>query len=98
MNGKVGEPMSDLAKLWQDAVVEYEQRTKQSLRLAPILNMEDVMKSTEYLSDKFKDFRHDKSKTDKVRTVFKNNMWLISKVVHTVQVVGGVASVSVLGG
>ncbi len=84
---------SDLARLWESAVVSYEQRTKNSLRLAPFRSIEEVMKGTDNLSNQFKDFRNDKSKTAHVRTVFKNNLGLIGKVVTTVQIVGGAASV-----
>ncbi|KAA8642623.1 hypothetical protein EYZ11_009034 [Aspergillus tanneri] len=84
--------VSDLAQLWQSAVDDYEMRTKKSLRLAQLGNIDQIMKSTEGLSSEFKEFRHDRSKVDKVRTAFKNNLWLIQKVVNTVQVVGGAAS------
>ncbi|EEA22327.1 hypothetical protein EYB26_007587 [Talaromyces marneffei] len=83
---------SDLAQLWQSAVEDYEKRTKKSLRLAQLSNIDQIMKGTEGLSDEFKDFRHDRSKTDNMRTAFKNNLWLIQKIVNTVQVVGNAAS------
>ncbi|KAL4951566.1 prion-inhibition and propagation-domain-containing protein [Aspergillus filifer] len=83
---------SDIALLWQRAVEDYEKRTKKSLHLAQFSSIDQIMKGTEGLSNEFKDFRHDRSKTDNVRTAFKNNMWLIQKVVDTVQVVGGAAS------
>ncbi|KAF7178169.1 hypothetical protein CNMCM7691_006841 [Aspergillus felis] len=83
---------SDLAQLWQSAVEDYEQRTKKSLRLVQFSNVNQIMKGTEGLSDEFEEFRHDRSKTDNVRTAFKNNLWLIQKVVDTVQVVGTAAS------
>ncbi|KAJ5657817.1 uncharacterized protein N7484_001466 [Penicillium longicatenatum] len=83
---------SDLAQLWQSAVEDYEKRTKKSLRLAQFSNINQIMKGTEGLSDEFKDFRHDRSKTDNVRTAFKHNLWLIQKVLDTVKVVGTVAS------
>jgi len=87
-------PESDLAQLWQTAVEEYEKRTKKKLGLGQFGTIEEVIKGTESLSNNFKDFRHDKSKTDKVRSAFKNNLWLIQKVVNTVQMVGNAASVS----
>ncbi|KAL6230706.1 hypothetical protein BDW75DRAFT_221944 [Aspergillus navahoensis] len=83
---------SDLAQLWQRAVEDYEKKTKKSLRLAPSTNIDHIMDGTEGLSNQFQDFRHDQSKTDNVRTAFKNNLWLIQKVVDTVQVVGNAAS------
>ncbi|KAJ5515171.1 heterokaryon incompatibility protein s [Penicillium fimorum] len=83
---------SDIAQLWQRAVGDYEKRTKKSLQLAQFSNIDQVMKGTEGLSNEFKDFRHDRSKTDNVRTAFKNNLWLIQKVVSTLQVVGNAAS------
>ena len=88
------EAVSDLAQLWETAVEEYEKRTKKSLRLTQFRSVEDIMKGTEGLSNEFKEFRHDQSKSDKVRTAFKNNMWIVQKVVNTVQVVGNAASVS----
>ncbi|KAL2866935.1 prion-inhibition and propagation-domain-containing protein [Aspergillus lucknowensis] len=92
MASQTSSEVSDLAQLWRSAVQEYEQRTKKSLHLAQFRTMEQVMKGTEGLSNNFKEFRHDKSKTDNVRTAFKNNMGLIEKVVNTIQVVGGAAS------
>ncbi|KAL5335584.1 prion-inhibition and propagation-domain-containing protein [Aspergillus crustosus] len=83
---------SDIALLWQRAVEDYEKRTKKSLHLAQASRIDQIMKGTEGLSNEFKDFRHDRSKTENVRTAFKNNMWLIQKVVDTVQVVGNAAS------
>ncbi|KAF4766915.1 hypothetical protein HAV15_010249 [Penicillium sp. str.  len=83
---------SDLAQLWQRAVEDYEKRTKKSLHLAKFSNIDQIMKGTEGLSNEFKDFRHDRSKTDNVRTALKNNLFLIEKVVKTVEVVGSAAS------
>ncbi|KAB8227377.1 prion-inhibition and propagation-domain-containing protein [Aspergillus alliaceus] len=83
---------SDIAQLWQRAVEDYEKRTKKSLHLAQFSNIDQVMKGTEGLSNEFKDFRHDRSKTDNVRTALKNNLWLIQKVVNTVETVGSAAS------
>lgn len=87
---------SDLAQLWQRAVEDYEKRTKKSLHLAKFSNIDQIMKGAEGLSNEFKDFRHDRSKTDNVRTALKNNLFLIEKVVKTVEVVGSAASVRFL--
>ena len=87
---------SDLAQLWQRAVEDYEKRTKKSLHLEKFSNIDQIMKGTEGLSNEFKDFRHDRSKTDNVRTALKNNLFLIEKVVKTVEVVGTAASVRFL--
>ncbi|KAB8070015.1 prion-inhibition and propagation-domain-containing protein [Aspergillus leporis] len=87
-----GGQASDIAQLWQRAVEDYEKRTKKSLHLAQFSNIDQIMKGTEGLSNEFKDFRHDRSKTDNVRTALKNNLWLIQKVVNTVEVVGSAAS------
>ncbi|OXV08794.1 hypothetical protein Egran_03440 [Elaphomyces granulatus] len=84
--------VSDLAQLWQNAVEDYEKRTKKSLRLGQFGNIDEIMKGTEGLSNDFKEFRHDQTKVDKVRRAFKSNLWLIQKVVDTVQVAGNVAS------
>jgi hypothetical protein len=85
--------ISDIAQLWQKAVEDYEKRTKKSLHLAQFSTIDQIMKGTEGLSNEFKDFRHDRSKTDNVRTALENNLWLIQKVVNTVEVVGSAASV-----
>ncbi|QKX60583.1 uncharacterized protein TRUGW13939_07728 [Talaromyces rugulosus] len=83
---------SDLAQLWQAAVQDYEKTTGKSLRLGQFRSMEEVIGGTEDLSNKFKGFRDDKSKVAKVRTAFKNNMWLIQTIVNTIQTVGNTAS------
>lgn len=89
------QPPSDLAQLWQAAIQDYEKTTGKSLLLARQFgSMEQVMGATEELSNKFKGFRDDKSKVSKVRTAFKNNLWLIQTVVNTIQTVGNAASVS----
>jgi hypothetical protein len=92
--GVTGEAGSDLAQIWRAAVEDYEKMTGKSLRLEHSRSMDEIMNETEGLSNKFKDFRDDKSKVAKVRTALKNNMWLIKKIVNAVQVVGGAASVS----
>ncbi|RAL09428.1 uncharacterized protein BO97DRAFT_472465 [Aspergillus homomorphus CBS 101889] len=74
---------SDIAQLW-------------SFHLAQFSNIQQIMKGTEGMSNEFKDFRHDRSKTDNVRTALKNNLQLIQKVVNMVEVVGNAASVSSL--
>lgn len=90
------EQRSDLASLWETAILEYDaKRTKekqQPLRLAPFRSMEDVMRGTHNLSRKFKDFRDDESKVAKVRTAFKNNLGLMQKAVNTIQMIGNAAS------
>ena len=82
-----------LAQLWEASVSDYEKITGKSLRLGPYRSMDEIMAGTEDLSAKFKDFRSDQSKVTKVRTALKNNMWLIQKVVNTIQTVGGTVSV-----
>ncbi|KAL2802161.1 prion-inhibition and propagation-domain-containing protein [Aspergillus granulosus] len=54
-------------------------------------NIDQIMKGTEGLSNEFKDFRNDRSKTGNVRAALKNNLRLIQKVVNTVEVVGNAA-------
>jgi hypothetical protein len=85
---------SGITQLWKAAVLDYEEATGKSLQLAQFGNMDDIMASTEGLSKNFKEFRSDNSKVAKVRTAFKNNMWLIQNVVNTLQRVGNAASVS----
>ncbi|PWY95369.1 hypothetical protein BO94DRAFT_553278 [Aspergillus sclerotioniger CBS 115572] len=79
---------TDLAQLWTAAVAEYEKETGKSLRLGAFKNMDEAMKGTEGLTQKFKNFRSNKSKSAKVRTTFQNNLWLIQKIVNAAQVVG----------
>lgn len=90
------EQKSDLSALWEAAVAEYDAKRlkekQQPLRSAPFRSMEQVMKGTENSMANFKDFRNDGSKVAKVRTVFKNNLWLIQKAVNTIQIVGSAAS------
>ncbi|RAH55365.1 hypothetical protein BO85DRAFT_522214 [Aspergillus piperis CBS 112811] len=84
---------SSIAQLWQDAIAEYEKTTGKGLRLGQFKSMDEVMAGTEGLSNKFSDFRSDKSKVGKMRTAFKNNMWLIQGIVNTIQNVGNAASI-----
>ncbi|PYH87470.1 hypothetical protein BO71DRAFT_367260 [Aspergillus ellipticus CBS 707.79] len=79
---------TDLATLWQTAVVDYEHRTGKSLRVGSYRSMDEAVRGTEGLAQKFKDFRNDATKIAKVRVALKNNMWLIQKIVTTVQTVG----------
>ncbi|PYI07128.1 hypothetical protein BO78DRAFT_313751 [Aspergillus sclerotiicarbonarius CBS 121057] len=87
-NPVVEERDTDLAQLWAAAVADYERETGKSLRLGAFKNMDDAIKGTEGLIQKFKGFRNNKSKIAKVRTAFQNNMWLIQKIVNTAQMVG----------
>ena len=84
----VQERGTDLTQLWTAAVADYEKETGKSLRLGAFKNMDEAMKGTEDLTQKFKDFRSNNSKVAKVRTAFQNNMWLIQKIVNTAQMVG----------
>lgn len=84
---------SSVAQLWQDAIAEYENATGKNLRLGQFKSMDEVMAGTEGLSNNFSNFRSDKSKVSKMRTAFKNNMWLIQDIVNTIQSVGNAASV-----
>lgn len=92
-NSVAEEARSDLAQLWQAAVEEYEEATGQSLRMGRFNSMDDVMKGTEVIFMKFKDFRGDMSKVAKVRSALKNNMWLIQNIIHIVQNFANAASV-----
>ncbi|KAJ5300978.1 uncharacterized protein N7443_005980 [Penicillium atrosanguineum] len=91
-NGVAEEVRSDLAQLWHAAVEEYEEATGQSLRMGSFKNMDDVMKGTEGIYMKFKDFRDDTSKVAKVQSALKNNMWLIQNIIHILQNLGNAAS------
>ena len=61
--------------------------------MASVQSMNDVIQGTENEVQNFKGFRHQGTKVDKVRTAFKNNLWLIQKVVNTIQIVGSTAAV-----
>lgn len=81
----------DLSQIWQNAVADYEKKTKKSLQgTRPTDNMQSMM---ENLENGFQEFRHDRSKLDRMRNVFKDNLRLIQKVVNTVEVAGSVTSV-----
>lgn len=84
------EQASDIAQLWQNAVEDYEKRTKKSLHGGQSDNIELLMDKME---NRFKEFRHDKSKPDKVRNAFRNNLSLIQKMANAVQIAGGATSV-----
>ncbi|KAL6806052.1 prion-inhibition and propagation domain-containing protein [Trichoderma sp. SZMC 28012] len=80
----------DLTQLWLNAVVDYEKKTKKSLQgTRPTNNMQLMMEDIE---NGFQEFRHDRSKLDRMRIVFKDNLRLIQKVVNTVEVAGNVTS------
>jgi hypothetical protein len=60
--GKTSDPaQSDLAQLWQSAVEDYEKRTKKSLRLAQLSNIDQIKEGAEGLSNQFKYFRDDRA-------------------------------------
>lgn len=86
---------SDLAKLWSEAIRNYEKKTNQPLRLDAMNNLDEVMKGTEKEIKGFDKFRHDKGKTDKVRSAFKDNLGWIQKVVKAAEAVGKAAGVGV---
>lgn len=92
-NGNAPAPKSDLADLWAAAVEDYERRTKKSLRMGSWGSMEEVIQGTEVEKKKLLNFRHDGTKVDKVRTAFKNNLWLIQKVVTFVNIAANTAAV-----
>ncbi|KAL6830555.1 prion-inhibition and propagation domain-containing protein [Trichoderma sp. SZMC 28015] len=92
--GNGTERAADLTQLWLNAVAGYEKKTKKSLQKSlqgtrPTNNMQSMM---ENLENGFQEFRHDRSKLDRMRNVFKDNLWLIQKVVDTVEVAGSVTS------
>ncbi|KAL6228985.1 hypothetical protein BDW75DRAFT_117664 [Aspergillus navahoensis] len=89
-NDPIGD--SEIAKLWQASIQDYEKATGKSLQMGQFRTMDQVMAGTENLSKNFTDFRSDGSKVSKVRTAFKNNMWLIQRIVNTVETVGGAVS------
>jgi hypothetical protein len=90
-NDPIGD--SEIAKLWQASIQDYEKATGKSLQMGQFRTMDQVMAGTENLSKNFTDFRSDGSKVSKVRTAFKNNMWLIQRIVNTVETVGDTVSV-----
>ncbi|KAL2811466.1 prion-inhibition and propagation-domain-containing protein [Aspergillus granulosus] len=83
---------SGIAQLWQAAIQDYEKATGKMLQLGQFQDMEGVMAGTESLSKNFAEFRSDQSKVARVRTALKNNLWLIQRIVNTVQTVGNAAS------
>ncbi|KAJ5986997.1 hypothetical protein N7451_011362, partial [Penicillium sp. IBT 35674x] len=92
-NGVTTETRSDdLAQLWQAAVEEYEEATGRSLQMGRLSSMDAIMKGTEGIFMRFKNFRDDTSKMAKVRSAFKNNMCLIQNIIRIVQNFGNAAS------
>lgn len=87
--------ISDLGKLWSEAIHTYEKKTNQSLRLGQMNNLDAVVNGTEREKKGFSKFRHDKGNTDKVRSAFKDNLGWIQKVVKVAEVVGKAAGVGV---
>lgn len=79
--------VSDLAVLWNDAVATFKEKTGQDLKFPPYKNMGDALKAADIRAERFKEFRHDKGKTDKVRSAFSANLTVIDRIaggVHTV--------------
>ncbi|KAL7958138.1 prion-inhibition and propagation domain-containing protein [Trichoderma compactum] len=84
------EHASNLTQLWWNAVADYEEKTRKSLQGARSTN--NIQSIVEDMENGFQEFRHDRSKLDRVRNVFKDNLRLIQKVADTVEVAGGVTS------
>ncbi|KAJ5553085.1 hypothetical protein N7494_002463 [Penicillium frequentans] len=91
-NGVAEEARSDIAQLWQAAVEEYEEATGRSLQMGRLDSMDAVMKGTEGIFMRFKNFRDDTSKVAKVRSALKNNMFLIQNIIDIGQNFGNAAS------
>lgn len=85
---------SDLAALWEGAVVAYKNRTGKDLQMAPFRSMEGVIRETDQELQAFGGYRHpDKSKIDKVRSAFTKNLESIKKVLISAQIASNVAAV-----
>ena len=86
---------TDLAKLWQEAVAEYQETAHKKLDylVGPWQSVEDIENRTTALMGKFKKFREGDPKMSRVRGLFMENMWLIRRTVNAVQVIGNTASV-----
>lgn len=83
---------SDLAALWNNAVSTFKDRTGKDLQFPPYRNIGDAVKGADIRAEKFKEFRHDKGKSDKVRSVFSENLVAIERITNGVHFVAKTAS------
>lgn len=79
---------SELAALWEGAVVEYTKHTGKNLCKARFRSMDDVMRDSRQKLEAFEAYRHPNTKTDKVRSAFSRNLETIEKVLSGVHMVG----------
>lgn len=68
------EDTSDLAALWDEALLNFKTKTGRDLAAFQFKNMQEAIDATKAQADSFSSFRHDKGKVDKVRTAFGNNL------------------------
>lgn len=68
------EDASDLAALWNDALLDFKDKTKLDLSKFQFKSMQEAIESTKSQSISFSAFRHDQGKVDKVRSAFGNNL------------------------
>lgn len=68
------EDTSDLAALWNEALLSFKSNTGRDLGAFQFKTMQEAIDSTRAQADSFGTFRHDKGKVDKVRTAFGNNL------------------------
>lgn len=83
---------SDLARLWKEAVEDYEKTTGQNFQPGKLESIDDVVDAARKTSMKFKNLRNDRSKVSKLQTALENNLNLIQKIVMAVQNVANAAS------
>ncbi|KAL8294605.1 hypothetical protein RB597_007774 [Gaeumannomyces tritici] len=76
-----GQP-TDLAALWDQALTSYSERTSVDIRKAmqPQKSINSIMMDQQQLLQAFSGFRHNKGKTDKLRTVVARNADVIQSV------------------
>ncbi|KAH7128114.1 hypothetical protein B0J11DRAFT_504607 [Dendryphion nanum] len=82
---------SDLGSLWKRAIIDYKSKTGYDLSHMKAASMDGIMQSAQDNLKTFQGKLHDKSKIDKVRTAFGNNLGGMQKCMNCIQAVGAAA-------
>ncbi|KAM0715393.1 hypothetical protein Q7P37_008891 [Cladosporium fusiforme] len=87
------EDTSDLAALWNEALLQFKSRTGRDLGAFQFKSMQEAIDATKSQADSFGAFRHDQGKVDKVRTAFGNNLKSIERIVSGAKMAADTAAV-----
>lgn len=82
---------TDIGLLWTKAVEDYMKKTGRKMDYMKARGISDVMSMTEGSLKSFKGFRHDDSKTDRVRSAFGNHLGNMQKVISGFETIGSAA-------